>query len=78
MRDIQKDWSTYSGTNLTQAILADLLPITFSFGLGLLIASAGGPASILTGSAGAITGSVIGDRLKYEWKKGLPKDTRDK
>ena len=76
--DIQKDWGTYSGTNLTQAILADLLPITLSFGLGSLTASAGGPAAILTGSAGAITGSVIGDRLKYEWKKGLPKDTHDK
>jgi hypothetical protein len=78
-RDMRQDWYTYSGSDLAIAWGTDVLPTVFS-AIGSFIGTGmgAGPASILTGSAGSITGSVAGDAAKYELRKNLLKDIQTK
>ena len=72
------DWYTYSGTNLTQALIADTIPTIFSAGGAALSGASGGASGLFYGAFGGIAGATIGDLIKYEIKKNISKDMQNK
>ena len=77
-RDMRQDWYTYSGTNLTQALIADTIPTIFSAGGAALSGASGGASGLFYGAFGGIAGATIGDLIKYEIKKNISKDMQNK
>ena len=78
--DMKHDWSTYSDTNLAKAWGTDLTPLVSSLTLGAAGARLGNMVNpgmgVFLGGVGTIGGGILGDWIKYEMRKGIPKDSK--
>ena len=73
LNDMQNDYQMYSGRELAKAWGADLIPVVFGLGGGV-VGSAGGPVGAFSiGVIGATAGDYAKDRIKYDLKKDTDK-----
>ena len=73
LNDMQNDYQMYSGRELAKSWGANLIPVAFGFGGGV-VGSAGGPVGAFSiGVIGATAGDYVKDRIKYDLKKDTDK-----